>query len=62
MLIMGLMMLKKQYGKYVRVATPSTVLCVMPQVFQGTRTNVTVTESSVVRLSRRRSRRRLSLP
>lgn len=48
-------MLKKQYGRYVNVATPNTVLCVIPHVFQGTSTEVTVTASSVVRLSSRRS-------
>ena len=37
------------------VATPNSVACVMPQVFHGTSTDVTVTESSVVRLNRRLS-------
>ena len=37
------------------VATPSTVLCVSPQVFQGTSTLVTVAESSAVRLTSRGS-------
>ena len=55
MLISGEMRLKKQYGRYVSVATPSTVDCVMPQVFHGISTDVTVAASSVVRLSRRLS-------
>ena len=38
-----------------REGTPRTVLCVIPQVFQGTSTLVTVAESSAVRLSRRAS-------
>lgn len=37
------------------VGTPNTVACVMPHVFHGTSTEVTVTLSSVVRLSNRRS-------
>ena len=43
-----------------RVETPSTVLCVMPHEFHGTNTEVTVTASSVVRLSSRDSRLRFS--
>ena len=42
-LIMGERMLKMQYGRYVHVDTPSTVLCVIPHVFHGTSTDVTVT-------------------
>ena len=37
------------------VATPRIVACVIPQVFHGISTEVTVTESSTVRLSRRLS-------
>lgn len=50
-LINGLMMLKKQKGRYTNVGMPSTVLCVIPQAVQGTSTEVTVAESSVLRLS-----------
>ena len=50
-LITGLMMLKKQKGRYTIVGIPSTVLCVIPHAVQGTRTDVTVEESSVLRLS-----------
>ena len=44
-------MLKKQKGRYTNVGMPSTVLCVIPQAVQGTSTEVTVAESSVLRLS-----------
>ena len=54
-LINGLMRLKKQYGRYVRVGMPSTVACVMPHVFHGISGDVTVAPSSVVRLSKRLS-------
>ena len=47
----GLMMLKKQKGRYTTVGMPSTVLCVMPHAVHGTRTEVTVALSSVLRLS-----------
>lgn len=50
-LMIGLMMLKKQNGRYTSVGMPSTVLCVMPHAVQGTSTEVTVAESSVERLS-----------
>lgn len=49
-LIKGLIILKKQYIQYVPVATPNTDACVAPQVFQGKSTEVTVPESSSVRL------------
>ena len=42
-------MLKKQYGRYEAVGTPSTPEMYAPQVFQGTRTEVTVPESSTAR-------------
>ena len=35
----------------VKTGTPKTTDCVAPQVFQGTKTEVTVPESSSVRLS-----------
>lgn len=54
-LINGLIILKKQYGKYVKVGMPSTVACVMPHVFQGTSGDVTVAPSSSVRLNNRLS-------
>ena len=50
-LMMGLIILKKQKGRYTSVGMPNTVLCVMPQAVQGTNTEVTVAESSVERLS-----------
>ena len=49
--IKGLIKLKKQYGIYAIVATPNTLDCAIAQVFQGTSTDVTVAESSIVRLS-----------
>ena len=49
MVMIGLMILKKQYGAYTRVATPNTDAWVAPQVFQGTNTEVTVAESYKVR-------------
>ena len=49
-LIIGLIMLKKQKGRYTRVGIPSTVLCVIPHAVHGTSTEVTVAESSVERL------------
>lgn len=49
------MILKRQYGRYVIVATPSTVDCVIPHEFHGISTEVTVAESSTERLSRRAS-------
>lgn len=55
MLISGLSKLKKQYGRYTSVGTLKMVACVMPHVFQGISGLVTVTASSVVRLSRRDS-------
>lgn len=45
-LMNGDMILKKQYGRYVMVGTPNTVAWVIPHVFQGIRTDVTVAESS----------------
>lgn len=54
-LINGLMILKKQYGKYVSVGTFKMVACVIPHVFHGISGEVTVTASSVVRLSKRSS-------
>ena len=42
--------LKKQYGRYSRVATFRTVAWVIPQEFQGMRTDTTVAESSTDRL------------
>ena len=42
--------LKKQYGKYSRVATLSTVAWVIPHEFQGMRTDTTVALSSTERL------------
>ena len=44
------MRLKKQYGRYVKTAIPKTPDCTAPQVFQGTKTEVTVPLSSKVRL------------
>ena len=55
MLMKGLMILKKQYGRYSIVGTFSTKDWVVPHVFHGTSTEVTVAESSVERLSRRPS-------
>ena len=49
-LIKGLIMLKKQYGRYTSVGTLKIVACVIPQLFHGINTDVTVTASSVVRL------------
>lgn len=46
----GLIMLKKQKGKYVSVETPNTLACVAPHVFHGINTDVTVPESSSVLL------------
>lgn len=43
--------MKKQYGRYVIVATPSTVAWVMPQVDHGTSTDVTVVPSSILLLN-----------
>ena len=51
MAIKGLIMLKNAYGAKLRTGTPNTADCVAPQVFQGTSTDVTVPESSRVRLS-----------
>ena len=51
----GLMMLKKQNGRYTTVAMPREADCAMAQVFHGTRTEVTVLESSMVRDRRRGS-------
>lgn len=53
--ISGEMMLKKQKGMYVSVGTPNTVAWVMPQVFHGMSTDVTVALSSAVRESNRGS-------
>src|SRR5438034_2895072 len=47
----GLSRLKKQYGKYDAVDTPSTPEMYAPHVFQGTSTDVTVPESSTARES-----------
>ena len=49
--ISGEIRLNRQYGRYVIVLTFSTVACVIPQEFQGTRTETTVAESSTERLS-----------
>src|SRR5262249_60881341 len=48
---MGLMMLKKQYGAYLKVEMPSTPVMYAPQEFHGIRTDVTVPESSTTRES-----------
>src|SRR4051794_22223427 len=48
---MGLRMLKKQYGAYDAVDTPSTPEMYAPHVFHGTSTDVTVPESSTARES-----------
>ena len=59
--------LTKHYRKFQALdglTMPSTVDCVIPQVFQGMSTEVTVAASSVVRLKRRDSkpcRRKVSL-
>ena len=53
--IIGLRILKIQYGRYDIVATFRTVACVMPQVFHGTRGLVTVAESSALLLRSRDS-------
>src|SRR6266550_5312606 len=45
----GMSRLKKQYGKYDAVDTPSTPEMYAPHVFQGTSTDVTVPESSTAR-------------
>lgn len=50
MVMMGLMILKKQKGAKARVATPNAPACAAPQEFQGTNTDVTVPASSRVRL------------
>lgn len=47
----GEIRLKKQKGRYSSVATPNTLECVAPQLFQGTSTEVMVAESSRARLS-----------
>ena len=47
--------LKKQKGAYRRVGTDRMVAWVMPQLDQGKRGEVTVAESSTVRLRRRGS-------
>ena len=54
--ISGLIKLKKQYGMYASVETPSTVDCAIAQEFHGTSTDVTVAESSIVRLNKRDSK------
>ena len=54
--IKGLIKLKKQYGIYVIVATPNTLDCAIAHVFHGTSTDVTVAESSIVRLNKRDSK------
>ncbi|CEN34403.1 hypothetical protein CCYN74_100149 [Capnocytophaga cynodegmi] len=48
--INGLMILKNAYGRYVKVGIPKTPLLYAAQVFQGTKTEVTVPESSNVLL------------
>lgn len=53
--IAGVIRLKKQYGKYAKVATFKTLACTTAHVFQGTKTDVTVAESWRVRLSKRGS-------
>ena len=55
-LMKGLMMLKKQKGRYTVVAMPSEADCAIAHVFHGTSTEVTVLESSMVRDRRRDSR------
>ena len=51
MAISGVMKQKIAKGKYAIVATPSTLDCTTAQVFQGISTELTVPESSRVRLS-----------
>jgi len=48
--INGEIMLKKQKGAYARVGTDSIVACVIPQLDQGKRGEVTVAESSTLLL------------
>ena len=48
-------MLKRQKGAYTSVGTDKMVAWVMPQLDQGYRGDVTVAESSTLRLSRRGS-------
>ena len=50
MVMIGLIILKKQKGAKATVATPKAPACAAPQVFQGTKTEVTVPESSRVLL------------
>ena len=44
--MIGLIKLKKQYGAYAKVETPSALAKNAPHVFQGTKTEVTVPVSS----------------
>ena len=53
MLIIGLIILKKQKGAYATVGTLRIVACVMPQLLHGKIGEVTVAESSTVRLNSR---------
>ena len=49
--INGEIKLKKQNGAYANVDTDRIVACVIPQLDQGMRGEVTVAESSTLRLS-----------
>ena len=55
MLMSGLMILKKQNGRYTAVGTLRIVAWVIPQLLQGNIGEVTVEESSTERLSSRLS-------